>query len=818
MNRFPAFSQPSSTTLRHRPARACAMLAISLSLLALAAAAAAGTVALDTEPYSLIDVEQAHQKSYPIALGSAADRYFVAFTETVRPARQTTSTPRLRLARVEADTTTFAVWPGAAADPGSFPASTALAQGADGTLYWFARVNDQNRVSRSSDGGETFELSPAVLPFPVDVATAGAGGEVTALYFDYCATRDDSYSSQALCVATSYDHGATFQTGGTLAVACCEGAISAQGQQVVALYRAGDGTEYGKLVIARSDDGGKAFSAPQTVASGLTAYPLGLAVAEGAAGSGEIHVVWTTNPESAARYTRSLDGGASFEPARILPPQLDNAYWQSPRLQVAGDGALYFWEETWLDGEYYGALHRSTDRGDSFEVVPSTQLTNGVVNQCEALQPIAQGLALVCDLKERSLLEVATLKDQGAQVQPLRFLDATARNDAVFGRPQLAAGGSDVGVVWEDFRDGNPDIYLARSTDGGRSFGPNIRVNTQSSMPSAQRHPAVALDEADDAWVVWEDYRAGANNPDIYLARCPADEDACEGEIRVDDTAAAVFWQAEPEVAIDGRGNVFVVWHDYRNGNPDIFLARSSDGAASFAANRRVDANTGDRTEQKLPDIAIGVDGTLHVAWLHRITGDLAHSDVVYTRSRDNGDTFSAPRKISQAQENWTSTVELRCGPQALAAKNGAIYLSWAQLAGHSITRSLNGGETFEGEGAFANGANGWGIASAVLEPGYEVHALDGSSWPGGTWVYLRDGAYGTDLSLQQMYDPAIDPALVATAGGDVVVAASCSYAYSCLWHGQANTVPASSPLAVLSGPLAIGTAAQPGGRGLDLH
>jgi hypothetical protein len=65
-------------------------------------------------------------------------------------------------------------------------------------------------------------------------------------------------------------------------------------------------------------------------------------------------------------------------------------------------------------------------------------------------------------------------------------------------------------VSWEDsrVRSGNsgPDIFFARSTNGGTSFGPNTRANLFSPDPTTEnRKPAISIDSGGIAVVAWHD-------------------------------------------------------------------------------------------------------------------------------------------------------------------------------------------------------------------------------------------------------------------------------------------------------------------------
>lgn len=85
---------------------------------------------------------------------------------------------------------------------------------------------------------------------------------------------------------------------------------------------------------------------------------------------------------------------------------------------------------------------------------------------------------------------------------------------------QLAAFRDDVCAVWQDNRLGNNDVFFAASRDGGLTFGPDERVDDTGAGISNQYNPDVAAARVRGqvtCFVVWEDTRDG--DSDVYVAR-----------------------------------------------------------------------------------------------------------------------------------------------------------------------------------------------------------------------------------------------------------------------------------------------------------
>jgi hypothetical protein len=117
-------------------------------------------------------------------------------------------------------------------------------------------------------------------------------------------------------------------------------------------------------------------------------------------------------------------------------------------------------------------------------------------------------------------------------------------------------------------------VYVARSTDGGASFLPNVDVS-DDTLQSGQRRPSIAVDDSGNVFVAWEDYRNGSRC--IYFARSTDPGDTMfSPNILVNDTAGILGDHYGASLAVNERGEAFVTWSDNRaSGGPyDIYSSR----------------------------------------------------------------------------------------------------------------------------------------------------------------------------------------------------------------------------------------------------
>jgi hypothetical protein len=161
----------------------------------------------------------------------------------------------------------------------------------------------------------------------------------------------------------------------------------------------------------------------------------------------------------------------------------------------------------------------------------------------------------------------ARITQSGVVLDPEGILISSAPYTQSY--PQIAFGGTNYLVVWNDWRNGNFDIYGARVNPSGIVLDPDgIAILT---MAGDQGAPAVAFDGI-NFLVVWDDLRNG--NGDIYGSRVDQSGVVLDpGGIPISITGN---YQIRPKITFGGS-YYLVVWFDRRNTvDFDIYGARMS--------------------------------------------------------------------------------------------------------------------------------------------------------------------------------------------------------------------------------------------------
>ncbi|MGE0406367.1 MAG: sialidase family protein [Candidatus Korobacteraceae bacterium] len=212
--------------------------------------------------------------------------------------------------------------------------------------------------------------------------------------------------------------------------------------------------------------------------------------------------------------------------------------------------------------------------------------------------------------------------------------------------PSLAIGATEIYAVWEQMQTEGPNkLMFPRSLSFGHSFEKPIRV-TDKQTPSFNGFSTLGVAPTGDVYVAWLDGRDADAQPgtfSIYLAKS-TDRGASFGpNVRVGQTACPC---CRPTLAFGSNGQILVIWRKVFAGDiRDMVVSSSSDGGASFAAPVRVAEDNWKLSGCPESGPAVAVKGgTVYVVWYSE-GGD--QPGLRLTQSEDSGETFSKARLLS---------------------------------------------------------------------------------------------------------------------------------------------------------------------------
>jgi signal peptidase I len=245
-----------------------------------------------------------------------------------------------------------------------------------------------------------------------------------------------------------------------------------------------------------------------------------------------------------------------------------------------------------------------------------------------------------------------------------------------------AVGDNNLYVTWNDYLAGKHDILLAKSTDGGNSFGKVINVSHNRGF---SMYPAIAASplSKNDLYIAWDDNTTG--NYEVYFAKST---DGGNSFGKVVNISKNLGLSGRSSIAAY-NGNVYVVWNDNSTGNYEVYFAKSTDGGNSFGKSINLSNNAG---LSVFPKIAVSTNNTLYVSWTDNITNARQNQNLHFVKSTDGGNSFII--------QSFNLPKEDVLGIPAIAASEKTnLYIIWAaNFTGNYVihfTRSTDGGSSF---------------------------------------------------------------------------------------------------------------------------
>lgn len=229
--------------------------------------------------------------------------------------------------------------------------------------------------------------------------------------------------------------------------------------------------------------------------------------------------------------------------------------------------------------------------------------------------------------------------------------------------PRMAADPEgNLHVVFQgDERNDVADIFHTQSNDNGVTWSAPEDVSRGADLAT---HPDIAIEPSGAIDCVWSVKTSRSAFSEVYFSRS---SDGGKNWTNPVDVSNSVAISVEPALAV-GKGNsVYVVWSSSSNVDsaPDVYCAISSDFGKTWTKPEDISATPGASTE---PTIAVGADGTVHVAWLDATSGG-NRPDIYYVKR--SSARWSAPKNVSDSPR-VSGHPALACGTK------GKTYLVWS--------------------------------------------------------------------------------------------------------------------------------------------
>ncbi|MFZ1729090.1 MAG: exo-alpha-sialidase [Bacteroidota bacterium] len=427
------------------------------------------------------------------------------------------------------------------------------------------------------------------------------------------------------------------------------------------------------------------------------------------AASGDyVHAVWSerTGDFWQTAYTRSTDGGATWQEQVFLSAPGPAYYGQGPSIAVSGADVHVVWHDAREQKQI--VCHRgSSDNGETWGA--EQPLTSDSVFSHHSAVAVNGGNVYAVWTEEDPMWKCIYFRcssDGGATWQG----KTTIVEGYISATPTIAVSGSSVHIAWYDKRNGYYDVYYRRSTDNGSTWGEERRM---TDSPAHSNGMSIDAD-GEDVHLVWHDREGGSWNVHYMNSR---DGGVTWGANQwITNTSWMTYM---PTVAVSGQ-RVHIVWVDTEQ-EWNIRYTTSSDAGNSWETECVV---TTDASEAYSPFVCAS-GNIVHVTW------EDSSRSIKYRRNPTGNivtkqeELHSLPSGYALSQ-NYPNPFSERSSVRFTLPRESKILITLHDMLGRRIATLAEGD---------------WGVGEHVLR-------INGTTLPSGNYICrMQAGA----VSLNRM-------------------------------------------------------------------
>jgi len=329
--------------------------------------------------------------------------------------------------------------------------------------------------------------------------------------------------------------------------------------------------------------------------------------------AGSINVAWVNHWLGEVHFSRSTDGGSTFnEPIIVMPYAPEYSYSQVDVVGTDKDIHITFTAfEVLITGNGEIAYSRSTDGGATFEdpfIVSNVDLRSSYVpsiasdgdNLIEIVW--SDDNYYVPELEPNVSLSRSV--DKGKTFSPPMIL-VEAPNP---GEPDIAIDSENIYVVSTYGPAFEQEILFSRSIDGGITFFPPINI---SNSPEMSWPPVITVDSAGNIYIIWAEGIAG--NLRLFFARSTDEGNSFSSPLLLPAPEGNADCYSIASID-DGKVYIALSIFDFPVWSIKSYLVWSSDKGASFSNPHLIPPES---EESGCPQIAAMEDNQIGLVWHH---------------------------------------------------------------------------------------------------------------------------------------------------------------------------------------------------------
>jgi hypothetical protein len=345
------------------------------------------------------------------------------------------------------------------------------------------------------------------------------------------------------------------------------------------------------------------------------------------------------------------------------------------------------------------------------------------------------------------------------------------------------AVGSDraVNIAWMGNLNGNTDrdIFFTRSTDGGKTWSPNLDIIPADSREPNQVNPVLVIDprsgQGNNFYVAMRTYNAGQEHVFAIHSHDSGNSWSALAEIPYPDPSVGEILKVDSmNLKMEVSGTLYLLFDETTTVDTRLFFTRSYDGGATWETAKPItplpdstDPNSGYPGVVRYPSMALTDPGTLYVAFAVE-NGKTQKLQLMFERSVDGGQNWSLPALIgpdnlpARVKDRVDQSIALEVLPHQAGVTDDEMTLLWTDYgenpyknqlrAIQSVDGGAHWGEITDPSDAPNNDTlNHWSVDTVIHQGQVQVVWLDQRVK---NWVYPFTSTFGEQVGEHLVYIP----------------------------------------------------------------
>jgi hypothetical protein len=374
-----------------------------------------------------------------------------------------------------------------------------------------------------------------------------------------------------------------------------------------------------------------------------------------------------------------------------------------------------------------------------------------------------------------------------------------------------------VDIVW-----GQTAAYFTRTTDGGNSFATTMPA--LSTLPMASVSPRLAISAAGTVYVVWENAGscptitfARSTDNGAHFTNYPVDDTLTVSGVQQTGCTYDV------QIALGASNTIHLLWaNDHSNTSSirDLITTYQTDSGSSFAGfdpARHLGFQNLSSTASYVPEMAIDGSGNIDVVWMGEVSNSDSAQLVYFTRSQNSstqpaGQIFSNPQPLTSPPASNSSATGFPQIAVESSGAMGAIDVIWQQASATNASGAFDivlahstDGVTFTKTILNSVSTTQSGTAQIAADASGSVYASWQGSSGSGSDVLLNGDSAG--LQASATFSLSAVTASVSPASAVINVGGSATFNLSL---NSTNAVPGTVSLACAGVPSGVSCSFNP--------